>query len=100
MVLTSPVDGVVLDVAKRSVGSVIREAEPFITIVQSDSELVGDIMINSSDIGYTHAGEEVVVKVDRLPGYQIHGMLKGKSGVGGRRILLRTPATQPPGGTC
>jgi HlyD family secretion protein len=77
VVIASPVDGVVLDVAKRSVGSIIGGAEPFITIVESNAELVAEAMINSSDIGYAHVGDEVVVKVDAFP-YQIHGMLKGK----------------------
>ena len=77
VVISSPVDGVVLDVAKRSVGSIIGGAEPFITIVESNAELVAEAMINSSDIGYPHVGDEVVVKVDAFP-YQIHGMLKGK----------------------
>ena len=77
VVINSPVDGVVLDVAKRSVGSVVSAGEPLITIVQSDAELVADAMINSSDIGYAHVGDEVVVKVDAFP-YQTHGMLKGR----------------------
>ncbi len=77
VVLNSPVDGVVLDVAKRSVGSVVAAGEPLITIVQSNAELVAEAMINSSDIGYAHIGDEVVVKVDAFP-YQIHGMMKGR----------------------
>ncbi|MBX7197900.1 MAG: HlyD family type I secretion periplasmic adaptor subunit [Rhodospirillaceae bacterium] len=77
VVITSPVDGVVLDVAKRSVGSVVAAGEPLITIVQSDAELVAEAMLNSSDIGYAHIGDDVVVKVDAFP-YQIHGMMKGK----------------------
>ena len=31
----------------------------------------------SSDLGYAHIGDEVVVKVDAFP-YQIHGMMKGR----------------------
>ena len=77
VVINSPVDGVVLDVAKRSVGSVIGGGEPLITIVQSDAVLVAEAMLNSSDIGYAHIGDEVVVKVDAFP-YQIHGMMKGR----------------------
>lgn len=77
VVINSPVDGVVLDVAKRSVGSVVGGGEPLITIVQSNAELVAEAMLNSSDIGYAHIGDEVVVKVDAFP-YQIHGMMKGR----------------------
>ena len=77
VVLNSPVDGVVLDVAKRSVGSVVAAGEPLITVVQANAELVAEAMINSSDIGYAHVGDNVVVKVDAFP-YQTHGMMKGR----------------------
>jgi len=77
VVLMAPEDGVVLEVAKRSVGSVMKSAEPIITMVESDAKLVGDITINSSDIGYTQPGDEVVVKVDAFP-FQRHGFMHGK----------------------
>jgi len=77
VVVTAPADGVVLDVAKRSVGSIIREAEPLITIVPTDAPLVADITISSSDVGHIRPGDEVVVKVDAFP-YQRHGLLKGR----------------------
>lgn len=77
VVINSPVDGVVLEVARRSVGSVVGGGEALITIVQSDAQLVVEAMLNSSDIGYAHIGDEVVVKVDAFP-YQIHGMMKGR----------------------
>ncbi len=77
VVVTAPADGVVLDVAKRSVGSVLNPAEPLVTIVPSSAALVANIAISSSDVGYTRAGDEVVVKVDAFP-YTIHGYLKGR----------------------
>jgi len=77
VVITAPADGVVLDVAKRSVGSIMREAEPLITIVPSDAPLVADITIQSSDVGHIQQGNDVVVKVDAFP-YQIHGLLQGR----------------------
>ena len=77
VVVTAPADGVVLDLARKAVGSIVNPSEPVVTLVESNSPLVAEIMINSSDIGYTHVGDEVVVKVDAFP-YQMHGMLKGK----------------------
>ena len=77
VVLTAPQDGVVLDVAKRSVGSVLREAEPFITLVPSNAKMVAEVMINSSDVGYTKSGDEAVIKIDAFP-YQRHGLLTGR----------------------
>jgi hemolysin D len=75
--LIAPEDGVVLEVAKRSVGSVLREAEPLITLVPSGAPLIAEIMIGSSDVGYTKFGNAVAVKVDAFP-YQRHGMLDGR----------------------
>ncbi len=72
IVLTAPEDGVVLDVAKRSVGSIMREAEPFITILRTGVPLVAEITVNSSDVGYTRVGDDVVIKDDAFP-YQRHG---------------------------
>jgi HlyD family secretion protein len=74
--VTAQEDGVVLDVAKRSVGSIVRDAEPIVTIVPDNTPLVADITISSSDVGHIQAGDEVLVKVDALP-YLEHGLLKG-----------------------
>jgi HlyD family secretion protein len=77
VVVTAPEDGIVLDVIHRGVGSIVREGEPLVTVVQSSAKLVADININSSDIGYTRQGDDVIVKVDAFP-YQRHGFLKGR----------------------
>ena len=74
--LTAPEDAVVLEVAKRSVGSVLREAEPLVTLVPADAPLIADIAIGSADVGYAKPGDRAVVKVDAFP-YQRHGTLPG-----------------------
>lgn len=75
--VTAPEDGVVLDIAKRSVGSVLREAEPLMTIMPAGATLIAEVLVSSADIGYVRVGDEVLVKVDAFP-YQKHGMLKGR----------------------
>ena len=77
VVLTAPEDGIVLDIAKRSVGSVLHAAEPLITLVPTTSPLIAEIMIHSADVGYTRVGDKVVIKVDAFP-YQRHGLLAGQ----------------------
>ena len=77
VVVTSPEDGVVLDIAKRSVGSVMNGAEPLITITKSNATVIAEVMISSSDIGYAKPGDDVVIKVDAFP-WQRHGLLSGK----------------------
>jgi HlyD family secretion protein len=77
VVLTAPEDGIVLEVAKRSVGSVLQEAEPLVTMVPTSAALIAEVMINSADVGYTKLGDEVAIKVDAFP-YQRHGLLQGR----------------------
>jgi hemolysin D len=74
--LIAPEDGVVLEVAKRSVGSVLHEAEPLVTLVPANAALIAEVAIGSSDVGYATAGDPVVVKVDAFP-YQRFGMVAG-----------------------
>nr|VFK54140.1 MAG: HlyD family secretion protein [Candidatus Kentron sp. TC] len=74
--LHSPVDAVVLDVAKRSVGSVIKEAETLITLVPIDVPLEAEVEISSKDIGRVRTSDKVRIKLDPFQ-YQRHGTLKG-----------------------
>jgi HlyD family secretion protein len=72
----APEDAVVLDIAKRSVGSVLREAEPLVSLVPSRAKLIAEIKINSADVGYLKTGEDTVIKIDAFP-YQRHGLVEG-----------------------
>jgi len=76
VIITAPEDGMVLDVAQRSVGSVLQSGEALVTMMPTNANLIAAITIASGDVGYTKPGDEVVIKVDAFP-YQRHGMLKG-----------------------
>ncbi len=75
--LIAPADGVVLTVAKRSVGSVLNQAEPLVTLIPTSAALIAEVMINSADVGYIMPGQEVALKIDAFP-FQRHGMLTGR----------------------
>lgn len=75
-VLTAPADGTVLEVARRSAGSVLREAEPLVSLVPAGTPLIAEITLRSADIGQARPGDPVVVKVDAFP-FQRHGALSG-----------------------
>jgi hemolysin D len=75
--VSAPEDGVVLDVAMHSAGSVVREAEPLVSLLPSNAALIAEVMIASDDVGYVRKGDKVVIKVDAFP-YQRHGMLRGR----------------------
>ncbi|HEY0838526.1 MAG TPA: HlyD family type I secretion periplasmic adaptor subunit [Azospirillum sp.] len=74
--LRAPANGVVLDVAQRSVGSVAREAEPLITLVPLNVPLEVEAEIGATDISQIRIGDPVRVKLDALP-FQKHGTLDG-----------------------
>jgi len=77
VVVTAPDDGVVLSVAKRSVGSVVNPGEPLITIIKADAPLVAEVMIGSADIGYLRTHDTSLIKIDAFP-WQRHGLMKGR----------------------
>ena len=77
VVLTAPVDSVVLDIAKLSPGSIVKEAETFFTLVPLNVALEAEVNIDSLDVGYIKLGHPVHIKLDAFP-FQKHGMLEGK----------------------
>ncbi len=75
--LSSPIEGTVLEVAKRANGSVVREAETLVTIVPNGIRLVADARIQTRDISRLSTGNHTVIKLESLP-YQQFGTLEGK----------------------
>ena len=75
--ILAPVDGVVFDVAKLSKGSVIREAEPLITLVTLGSRLEAEVKIDASEISNITTGKKVKIKIDAFP-FQKYGLLEGE----------------------
>jgi HlyD family secretion protein len=75
--ISAPEDGVVLDIANRSVGSVLREAEPLIILIPTSVPLISEIQLGSSSVGEASVGDKVLVKVDAFP-YQRYGGLHGR----------------------
>lgn len=74
--LTAPADAVVLDLAQRSVGSVVREAEPIVTLVPVDVPLEAEVSVGSLDIGRVAVDKEVRIKFDAYP-FQKYGTASG-----------------------
>jgi hemolysin D len=77
VVLTSPSDAVVLDIAKLSQGSVAKAAEPLFTLVPLGSDLEAEVQIDALDVGYVKVGDVTNLKLDAFP-FQKHGTLKGE----------------------
>jgi HlyD family secretion protein len=75
--LVSPVDAVVLDMAKLSQGSVIQAAEQMFTLVPLGAELEAEVKIDAIDVGYIKIDHPVHIKFDAFP-FQKHGSMQGK----------------------
>lgn len=75
--IRSPIDGVVLEVANRSVGSIVTGAAPFITLAPVASKLNAHIFVQPSDINQIKVGDQVKVKIDAYP-FQRFGILNGR----------------------
>lgn len=91
--LTAPYDGTVLEINKRSVGSVAKEADPILSLVPSGNDLELEIQIAAEDIGFVRKDDPVRVKLDAFP-FQKHGTLSGRLTV----IGADSVATDPSGG--
>jgi HlyD family secretion protein len=74
--MVTPVDGVVLQVAERSTGSVLREGETLVTLVPKSADLYVEANTSSRDIGYVKVGDPVRVKLEAYP-FQLYGTLDG-----------------------
>lgn len=77
VVLAAPADAIVLELAPRSVGSVVQAAEPLATLQPLNSPLEAEVEISPADVGRLRRGDAVRVKLDAFP-FQRHGTLEGR----------------------
>jgi HlyD family secretion protein len=75
--LVAPIDGVVLEVARVTRGSVVREGQPLVTLVPSDSPIEAEVRIDNADVSNVKVGDPVRVKIDAFP-FQRFGVLPGR----------------------
>ena len=74
--LEAPEDAVVLKLAKLSVGSVLKEADPFITLAPLHSPVEAEVHIPTREIGFVRAGDSATVKLDAF-NFVEHGTALG-----------------------
>lgn len=77
VILTAPRDAIVLEVAEKTIGSVVREAETIISMTPIDVPLEAEVMIPAKNIGLVSPEDETRVKLEAFP-FQKHGTLTGK----------------------
>lgn len=74
--LRAPIDATVLEINKRSAGSVVKEAEPIVTLVPQGVPIQAEIQIPADEIGFVRKLDRVRIKIDAFP-FQRHGTVDG-----------------------
>ena len=62
--LVAPVAGTVQQLAVRSVGGVVTEAQQLMVIVPDEAQVTAEVAVDNKDIGFVNAGQEVTVKLE------------------------------------
>lgn len=75
--LVAPVDAIVFERARLSVGSVAQSAQALLVIVPIGATLEGEVEIPSKDIALVRTGDSVAVKIEAFP-FQRYGTLEGR----------------------
>ncbi|WFU39445.1 HlyD family type I secretion periplasmic adaptor subunit [Bradyrhizobium sp. CB82] len=75
--LTAEEPSVVLTLAKLSVGSVLKQGDPFITLMPLKTRLDAEIKIASRDVGFIRPGDACTLKIDAF-NYAEHGTAEGR----------------------
>jgi HlyD family secretion protein len=75
--LEAPEEAVVLKLAKLSVGSVLKEADPFITLAPLRSPVEAEVHIAARDVGFVRAGDSATLKLDPF-NFVEHGTASGR----------------------
>lgn len=75
--VTAQADAVVLEIAKRSVGSIAQAAEPLITMVPAEAPLEAEVQVEPRDIGLLRSGDTARIKLEAFP-FQRHGTLSAQ----------------------
>jgi HlyD family secretion protein len=76
IVLSAPADAIVLEIANRTVGSVVREAETLFVLVPRGVPLQAEINVEGKDIGQVAVGQPVRIKFEAFP-FQKYGTGSG-----------------------
>lgn len=74
--ISSPVDGIVQQLAVHTIGGVVQPAQPLMIIVPEGSEVEVEAQIINRDIGFIREGQKVRVKLEAFP-FTDYGLIEG-----------------------
>lgn len=74
--LNAPVSGTVQQLAVRTVGGVVTEAQPLMLVVPQEHVLEIEAFLENKDVGFVVPGQEAEVKIETFP-YTKYGIVPG-----------------------
>ena len=88
--LKASADAIVLEIANRTIGSVVREAETLFVLVPRDVPLQAEVNVEGRDIGQVSVGQPVRIKFEAFP-FQKYG-----TGTGTVRVISQDSFSPDP----
>jgi hemolysin D len=93
--MRAPVDAVVFEVGKSSVGAVLAPGELLVSLVPVNAELLIDGEVGAQDLGFVAVGDRVAIKFDSFP-YVRHGIAHGTVLTLSEDAIRQDPDTRQP----
>jgi len=75
--LTTPIDGVVQQLAVHTVGGVVTPAQQLLIVVSQENPVEVDAQVENKDVGFVKEGQPVEIKVETFP-FTLYGTIPGK----------------------
>jgi hemolysin D len=74
--LTSPVDGVVQQLAVHTIGGVVTPAQPLLIVVPQDHPVEVEAQLENKDVGFVKEGQSAEIKIETFP-FTLYGTIPG-----------------------
>ncbi|TKB76742.1 MAG: HlyD family type I secretion periplasmic adaptor subunit [Nitrospira sp.] len=75
--LTTPIDGVVQQLAVHTIGGVVTPAQELLIVVPQDHPVEVTAQVENKDVGFVNNGQSVEIKVETFP-FTLYGTIPGK----------------------
>ena len=75
--LTTPIDGVVQQLAVHTVGGVVTPAQQLLIVVPQDHPVEVEAQVENKDVGFVKEGQPVEIKVETFP-FTLYGTIPGR----------------------
>jgi len=75
--LTTPIDGVVQQLAVHTVGGVVTPAQELLIVVSQENPVEVEVQVENKDVGFVKEGQQVEIKVETFP-FTLYGTIPGK----------------------